>query len=631
MSKVSYFWKAGAVGLAALVIMTAFETVKSLNLRHLTLWESHIITILFCAMIAFTLSLKAFKSEQAKFSASIDFNQGIIESLPGIFYLTNEQGLILEGNKSLERASGYSSHELAHMSVLDFFNESDKGSVATYVQQVFSTGEAVIEARFVAKNKAETPHLFSGKRIVLGGNPCMIGFGVDITDRKNIEKSLTLFRMLIDQSNDAVEVIDPESLRFLDVNEKACLDLGYSREELLSLSIFDINPNAHEMGNQVKSDLKDRGYSLLETVHRRKDGSTFPVEVGLKKVLLDRVYTVATARDITDRKQAEASLRASEEKFRELAENIPEVFFAMAFDPLRLTYISPAYDEIWGRSGQALYENPAAWIDAIHEDERERIRTAFGRVLQGNLMDMEYRVVRPDGSIRYIHAQAFPVLNTEGKTARIVGLAQDVTKSKWDEIARREAEEKIHLLLESTAEAIYGINLDGDCTFCNSACVRMLGYESAAELLGKNMHDVMHHSHADGTLYPVKECLIFQAFRKGIGSHVDNEVLWRKDGTSFPVEYWSYPIQQQGKSIGSVVTFLDITDRKKAEAELTNAKEAAEVANRVKSEFLANISHEIRTPMNGIIGMTDLALETELTPEQEEYLHMVRGSADALL
>src|SRR5260370_2037567 len=107
--------------------------------------------------------------------------------------------------------------------------------------------------------------------------------------------------------------------------------------------------------------------------------------------------------------------------------------------------------------------------------------------------------------------------------------------------------------------------------------------------------------------------------------------MWRSDGTSFPAEYWSYPIERDGQTVGAVVPLIDITTRRAAQEAMLTAKEAAESANRAKSEFLANMSHEIRTPMNGIIGMTELALDTPLNQEQKEYLQLVRSSADSLL
>ena len=140
-----------------------------------------------------------------------------------------------------------------------------------------------------------------------------------------------------------------------------------------------------------------------------------------------------------------------------------------------------------------------------------------------------------------------------------------VAERKRAEEALRESEAHSRLLLDSTAEAIYGIDLEGRCTFCNPACLRLLGYAEPRQLLGKNMHPLIHHTRPDGTPYPAEECRIFQAFRVGEGSHVEDEVIWRADGSSFPAEYWSYPIRHEGRIVGSVVTFLDITDKRLAQ------------------------------------------------------------------
>jgi PAS domain S-box-containing protein len=191
--------------------------------------------------------------------------------------------------------------------------------------------------------------------------------------------------------------------------------------------------------------------------------------------------------------------------------------------------------------------------------------------------------------------------------------------------------ELTRLLLDSNPEAIYGIDVQGNCTFCNPACLQLLGYSNVTDVLGLNMHDLIHHTKPDGTAYPVEECHIYDAFRRQTSTHMDNEVLWRKDGTSFPAEYWSRPIYRQDKIVGTIVTFVDIRSRKQAEEALRTALDAAEAANQAKSVFLANVSHEIRTPMNGIMGMTYLALETELNQEQRSYLEVVKSSADALL
>jgi PAS domain S-box-containing protein len=133
------------------------------------------------------------------------------------------------------------------------------------------------------------------------------------------------------------------------------------------------------------------------------------------------------------------------------------------------------------------------------------------------------------------------------------------------EAAEQERKSKM-ALLESTGEGLFGIDLNGNCTFINRAGAEMLGYQ-AHELLGKNMHKQIHHTRSDGSPYPEDECPIFRAFHVGQGCRVENEFVWRRDGTCFPVEYTSYPLLEDGLSKGAVVTFVDITERKRAELE----------------------------------------------------------------
>jgi PAS domain S-box-containing protein len=219
-------------------------------------------------------------------------------------------------------------------------------------------------------------------------------------------------------------------------------------------------------------------------------------------------------------------------------------------------------------------------------------------------------------------------LRVERRTAE---LREEISVRRETETALRGSEERIRLLLDSTAEGIYGVDLLGHCTFCNRAALTLLGYTDISRLLGRTIHDLVHHTRADGSRYPASECPTYKTLQTGKADHNDMEMIWRADGTSFPAEHWSYPIERNGQIVGAVVTLIDVTARRAAQQAMLMAKEAAESANRAKSEFLANMSHEIRTPMNGIIGMTEIALDTPLNQEQKEYLQLVRSSADGLL
>ena len=215
----------------------------------------------------------------------------------------------------------------------------------------------------------------------------------------------------------------------------------------------------------------------------------------------------------------------------------------------------------------------------------------------------------------------------------LTGLILGALTDERREAQRRseEKEERIRLILESTAEGIYGVDSQGFCTFINPAAVRLLGFSSSDQLLGSHFHSLCHHSHPDGSPYASDHCSLVSAVQSGLEYHELDEMLWRADGSCFPVEIWAHPIRRHGRVLGAVVGFVDTTRRKQQEEALHAAKAAAESANRSKSEFLANMSHEIRTPMNGILGMTALLLDTPLNPEQREYLGLVSSSADSLL
>jgi len=147
---------------------------------------------------------------------------------------------------------------------------------------------------------------------------------------------------------------------------------------------------------------------------------------------------------------------------------------------------------------------------------------------------------------------------------------------------------QLGLLLESTGEGIFGIDLAGHCTFINRAGARMLGWEPA-DVLGHNMHELTHHSHADGSHYPDTDCPIFNAFRRGLPCRIDTEVFWRRDRTAFAVEYSSHPIMDGPQVRGAVITFVDITERKRAADALQKAKDELElrVAERTRELSVA--------------------------------------------
>jgi formate hydrogenlyase transcriptional activator len=186
-----------------------------------------------------------------------------------------------------------------------------------------------------------------------------------------------------------------------------------------------------------------------------------------------------------------------------------------------------------------------------------------------------------------------------------------------------DSEERVRLILDSASEAICGCDSEGTCLFSNPSAARILGYDDPSELIGKNMHALEHHTRKDGTPYPIEECPIYIGFQKNVNVHGDDEVYWRKDGTSFPVEFWSHIIIREGKTLGAVITFIDITERKQAEEALRKSEEKNRILLQINNAIITNLTQQallrsISEALHPLISFDRCAITLYL-PERDSF------------
>jgi PAS domain S-box-containing protein len=459
-----------------------------------------------------------------------DWYRDLVEHSQDLLCVHDLEGRFLSVNSIAARLLGYSVEEMLQMPMRDFIDPQFRAEFDVYLRGIERTG--VFHGLLAVMTRSGEQRIWECHNTLrTEGVESSIVWGIahDVTERVRAEKALrasneellktahereqilheaALFRTLLDHSNDAIQVTDPETLRFLDMNERAWVELGYSREELLSMTVFDIDPDIDESSRaRVQQQLRESGFAIFERTHRRKDGTTFPVEVNAHRVRLDREYDVSVSRDITERKRAEEALRESEARERARAKELETVLEAVpvavciAHDAecRRITGNRAAYEQMRVPAGKnisksaALEERPTF---RLMEDGVElpvdllpmQQAAATGKPVYGRALT----IVFEDGTELETLVNMVPLLDEEGKARGAVGASVDVTELKQAEKALRESEVRFRAVYERSPVGIALVeSRDGRFLQANPKFCEITG-RGEEELLRSDVASVTH-------------------------------------------------------------------------------------------------------------------------------------------
>jgi formate hydrogenlyase transcriptional activator len=296
-------------------------------------------------------------------------------------------------------------------------------------------------------------------------------------------------------------------------------------------------------------------------------------------------------RNVKALREADPQAAPSEERWQAVFEN-SAIGVALTDLDGRFLATNPVYQKMLGYTEEEL--RALSFVDITHADHHEANWALATELREGKRQEfkIEKQYRRKDGSLIWVRNNVSLVLSNESRPRFIMALSEDITERKRTEEALQNSEERLRLILDCAVEGIFGCDPEGTCLFCNPAAARLLGYDDPSELMGKNMHTLQHHTRADGRAYPIEECPIYIGFQNGQGVHRDDEVYWRKDGTCFPVEFWSHPICREGRTLGAVMTFVDITERKHGEQALRKSEQLKRSVLDINNAIITNLTEE---------------------------------------
>lgn len=408
---------------------------------------------------------------------------------------------------------------------------------------------------------------------------------------RDLEASRRRYARLYDTAPVGYATLSEEGI-IHELNSRAAQMLGRERAQLIETAFtsYVIPADVHKFADHMWKCRKSPGAVRTELALTVPDRDSITVEmfsVSAQEPEEQTTFYQTAITDITERMRSEQTLRESEERFRQLTENIHEVFWMTDPEKSQMLYISPGYEAIWGRTCQSLYASPRNWVEAIHSDDRERVMEAALTKQAAGQYDEVYRIVRPDRSVRWIQDRAFPVRHDSGEVYRIVGIAEDITNHKRAEEALRESEARKNSIMQSALDAIITIDHQGMIVEFNAAAEKTFGCNRAV-VIGKEMALVIIPPSLRGW-FQGGLTRSFAGDEGPIrGSRIEMAAL-RADGMEFPVECTITQIELDG--LPMFTAFLrDITGRKRAEEQIRLLADAVQSTH----EMISITDHENR-------------------------------------